>query len=84
MDTHHIKCWSEFFQYIIDGTKTFEVRFDDRDYKVGDYLMISETKRGDHMPTGRHIKVKVTYLMRGGKFGVADDYVVMSIKKVEK
>ncbi len=34
MKTHEIKCWPKYFKLIWDGTKSFEVRKNDRDYKV--------------------------------------------------
>lgn len=40
--THRLKCWPEFFAAIVAGTKTFEIRENDRDYKVGDALTLAE------------------------------------------
>jgi hypothetical protein len=37
-----LKCNREFFGYILDGTKTFEMRKDDRGFKVGDRLLLKE------------------------------------------
>lgn len=42
MTEHHLKCWPEYFAAIKDGTKTFEVRQADRDYCVGDVLILHE------------------------------------------
>ncbi|WP_444812245.1 DUF3850 domain-containing protein, partial [Streptococcus canis] len=32
----------EYFEAIMDGTKTFECRYNDRDFKVGDELLLRE------------------------------------------
>jgi hypothetical protein len=39
---HVIKCWPEAFQSLMSAVKTFEIRTNDRDYRVGDLLEIHE------------------------------------------
>ena len=84
MTTHTLKCWPAPFQALIDGIKTFEYRVNDRDYEVGDYLLLREwnpeAAEGTDPYTGREINVLVTYMLRGGKFGLPKKYVVMSVK----
>lgn len=41
---HELKCWPESFEAIATGVKTFEIRKDDRGYRVGDYLLLREWK----------------------------------------
>ena len=33
---HELKCWPEYFEAVISGAKTFEVRKNDRDFAVRD------------------------------------------------
>ena len=46
MKVHELKCWSEYFRALSRPEprkrKTLEVRRNDRDYKVGDYLVLRE------------------------------------------
>ena len=37
---HELKIKNEYLLAVIDGSKTFELRKDDRGYKVGDYLQL--------------------------------------------
>jgi hypothetical protein len=39
---HKLKCWPEFFAALVAGTKTFEIRENDRDYQVGHKLTLAE------------------------------------------
>lgn len=40
--THELKSWPNEFEAVRDLRKTFEVRVDDREYKVGDWLLLRE------------------------------------------
>lgn len=40
--THAVKCLPEYFAAAESGLKSFEVRKNDRSYKVGDYLALNE------------------------------------------
>ncbi|HFK6404225.1 ASCH/PUA domain-containing protein [Listeria seeligeri] len=73
--THELKILSEYFWDIIEGRKTFEIRKNDRDFQVGDYLILKELKDEKH--TGWKITVEVTYIT---KYEQKENYVVMGIK----
>lgn len=88
MAKHELKTWKEYFEPILSGDKTFEVRKNDRDFKVGDLLVLIETGLGGagmtdhdltHVPTGRSLEAVVTYILPGGKFGIDKEYCVMGI-----
>lgn len=52
---HELKTWPFFFEEIIKGTKTFEVRNDDRGFQVGDVLLLREFDNGTKKYSGRTI-----------------------------
>ena len=39
---HTVKCYPEYFKPLMEGSKTFEVRENDRIYEVGDFLAVNE------------------------------------------
>jgi hypothetical protein len=78
---HHLKTWPVYFQAVVTGEKTFEIRKDDRDFKVGDILMLHEWDPETKEYTGRSTRKRVTYIAHGGL--VPEGMVVMSIKPEE-
>lgn len=40
--THHLKILPEYFQGVINGKKPFEIRYNDRDFKKGDRVILEE------------------------------------------
>ncbi len=42
MTVHKLKLFPEYFDAVANGIKTFEIRKNDRDYKVGDTLRLYE------------------------------------------
>lgn len=61
---HELKIWPQFFIDAKSGAKPFEVRKDDRDYAVGDRLVLREWSPATQSFTGPWVRVLVTYLMR--------------------
>lgn len=72
--THELKILSEYYWDIIEGRKTFEIRKNDRDFKVGDVLILREWN-GDF--TGLSILVEVTYIT---DYAQKEGIVVMGIE----
>lgn len=88
MRTHILKTWPSFYQAVIDGTKTFEVRENDRDFAVGDKLELREWEPpNEHTLVGsytdREAHCLVTYVLSGGRFGIAPNTVVMGLRLIE-
>ena len=73
---HELKCESEVYKHILLGSKNFEFRKNDRDFKEGDELVLIEVV--NNAPTGRRLSsLLVTYILYGGRFGLPEDYCVM-------
>ncbi|MDH0826589.1 DUF3850 domain-containing protein [Acinetobacter johnsonii] len=73
------------FQDVLDGKKTFEIRFNDRGYQVGDLIVLKETKfTGQQMRegspliyTGREMQKQISYILSG--YGLQDGWVILGI-----
>lgn len=79
MKTHELKTWPVYFDALWEGRKRFEARRDDRGFSVGDTLWLREydPESGDY--SGDELWFEVTYILRGGGFGVQEGYCVMSL-----
>jgi hypothetical protein len=63
VSTHNLKCWPEFFQAILEGRKTHDLRrSDDRVFGVGDRLRLQEFDPKAERYTGREFEVEITYM----------------------
>lgn len=58
---HALKILPRYFDAVRNGCKTFELRKNDRDFQVGDYLALNEWDE-DHY-TGRTELMEVTYML---------------------
>ena len=58
------KVWPKFFQKILDGDKTFELRLADFECKPGDILVLREWNPETKKYTGKVIEKKVTYVIK--------------------
>lgn len=89
MNAVELKTDPQVFQDVLDGIKTFEIRFNDRDFKVGDEILLKETqftgvqmKSGEPLIfTGREIHKRISYLLSG--YGLQDGWVILGIADVE-
>lgn len=79
MKHHKIKILPEYYIAIASGRKTFEVRFNDRDYQVDDVLHLQEWVDGKY--TGREMPVQVSYLLDDPCY-CKEGYVIMAIKRI--
>ena len=82
MTTHELKTLRGYFQAIQLGRKTFEVRFNDRNFRLGDDLLLQEFDNKTKEYTGDEVLCHITYILDNPNY-VKEGYVVMSIKVLE-
>ena len=78
---HELKIDRKYFIPIVQGKKTFEVRKNDRDFQVGDFLALNETEKtpGGVNYTGDAVLVVVQYILDTQEY-CKDGFVIMGIK----
>lgn len=79
INVRELKTESKYFQAQKDGVKNFEIRKNDRDYQVGDVLILREYVSEKGQYTGRKLRCLVTYITDyEQKLG----YVVLGTKRI--
>lgn len=79
-----LKTWIAPFSAVWDGSKTHELRRNDRDFEVGDMLVLREWDHDRVAYTGRVAVCSVTYLTRGGAFDLPFELCVMSVRLLSR
>lgn len=77
---HNLKTWTEYFKEVYEGNKNFELRFNDRNFKVGDFLILQDYCPIKKEYSGFSVKKEITYILQGGSFGLEEGYVILSLK----
>lgn len=73
-----VKTWPPYFQMILDGSKTFDLRKNDKDFKEGDYLVSEEWLPDTKEYTGR-VVVRLIGIVIYGEWGLEPDVCAMSL-----
>lgn len=76
---HNIRIGKTFFEDAVSGKKTFTIRKNDRNYKVGDILEKMEFDDGKN--TGRTLRQEVVYMLEDYT-GLVDGYCIMGVKNI--
>lgn len=78
---HSIKCIDPFFTECKLGIKPFEVRKDDRNYQVNEYLELRkfDPERQAYVKGENPVLGRITYKLSGGKFGIEKGYCVLGM-----
>jgi hypothetical protein len=75
------KIWSEYFDFVANGDKNFELRLADWDIDVGDELILKEWDPKTQSYTGREIRRIITYI---AKTKDAADWGMWSKEDIDK
>lgn len=76
---HELKTHPEPFDAVWSGIKRFEIRKNDRDFKVGDILALREWHPQTEKYSGRHIVSTVQYMTNGGEWGIPESLCVLGL-----
>ena len=78
---HTLKTWPVFFADVETGANNFEIRKNDRNFQVGDFLRLEEFEPLTGKYSGDWIKVQINYIVSlDGLPGIPDGYVGMGIE----
>lgn len=77
MTIHELKISPKYFEDVKANKKNFELRKDDRDFKVGDFITLREYDNGQY--TGREIKnIPIVYILRDvPEYGLKEGYCIL-------
>jgi Domain of unknown function (DUF3850) len=82
MRIHHLKTWPIGFRALKRGTKTYELRKDDRHFEVGDTLHLEEYDPEQPEFTGAELWFGVSYITKSGDFpGLEPGYCILGIQR---
>lgn len=95
MKVHELKILPKYFNSVVSGEKTFELRKDDRGFEVGDILILKEfnpnkkyeTIEGDESHfSGRKILKEINYILKDEteSMGLSKDYAILGIKPIDE
>lgn len=77
MRVHQLKIYTQYFDDVVEGKKTFEIRENDRKFQVGDVIVLNEIDK-NRKYTGNSIVKEIIYLTN---FMQRENYVVLGINK---
>ncbi len=82
--THALKTWLNFYKHQEDGVKLFELRKDDRPYKVGDTFLSQEFDNAKNEYTGKETSFRIAYILRDAEmFGLKTGYCILQLAQIE-
>jgi hypothetical protein len=79
MITHELKTWPIYFSALWERRKTFEIRFDDRNYQEGHRLHLREFRPASKQYTGREMFFIITYVIRNFR-GLTNGWVALGLE----
>ena len=75
---HELKIYPKYFDAVLNGSKPFEIRKNDRNFQVGDNVFLREWDNIKY--SGRTIFAEITYVLDDKFIGLTEGYVALGIK----
>lgn len=79
---HELKTWPDSFELVWRGEKPYELRKNDRGFKVGDAVRLREWDPGDEVYSGRELLMPITCITPGGRFELPDHLCILGLGEV--
>lgn len=83
MKEHELKTIQPYFNDVYSGIKNFEVRKNNRDFVVGDYLVLKHYDEIKNRFNGAYVLAKIMYILKDIAY-CKDGYVVLGIEVLTK
>lgn len=88
---HRLKIKPHWFDRLVEGSKTCEVRKDDRDYQIGDTITVGKCCRPSHHGCSDYgiclisstMTFQITHVLRGGQYGIESGWCVLSLTAID-
>jgi hypothetical protein len=81
MKTHHLKCYPDIFEVMFKEEKSFDIRKNDRNFEVGDQIILYEYDPIEKQYLSRHKHGLITFIMKDpNPFIDLGDKVILSLK----
>ena len=79
--SHKLKTWPEYFQRVMTRQKTFELRKNDRDFQVGDKILLQEYDPQTQQYTGNEYHTYIKYMIENKPdLGLKPGYCIFGIE----
>ncbi|WP_435262946.1 DUF3850 domain-containing protein [Tenacibaculum sp. nBUS_03] len=78
---HQLKILPQYFDRVKRGIKTFEVRYNDKDFQSGDKVSLNEWDMRKSKCSGNQIDIKITYVFKDSLDGIDTGYCVFGFIK---
>lgn len=81
---HDLKTWPIYFDSVVEGRKTLDLRKNDRDFRVGDLLILREYEPDRQAYTGYVAVAEITHMvLNASEFGLAEGFAALSIRVLQ-
>lgn len=82
MRVHKLKTLTPYFENVVNGRKSAELRLNDRDYQVGDIVLLEDYDLERKVYRGPTIEKQITHILFGCP-GLEPGYCVLSLDEVQ-
>ncbi len=81
--THDLKTIPNEFAAAASGALRFQLRFNDRNYAIGDQIRLKEYDPFGNKYTGRTLTFDISYIVAADGVILRENYIIMSLSPIE-